>query len=349
MALFRRRAAEPADTIPQFWTWWTSEGAGVCAAAIANGTAGQVADEVSDRVHAIHPALAWELAAGEVSEHKLVVSAEGNPELRPVARRWLLAAPAADETWSYDDHRGPVDDPEDVKIVLRDGSGGVEIAFRDVRVSARKVGARFDATVHHPAFADLPTNARVQVAFLALDATLGEHDTEIWIAEIETAEHPPIDGFGLVALRAVVDDLRRESLDDDGRPGWALLSGDGPDGPLVATARSPLHPLFAPMFTRHAAAQVPYQAQTDVGLPATESLGELRALEDQLETAVGAGGMLVAHESSAGLRTFHFYLDPEGDTVDRLTHLLDDWPDGDVRVQVTDGDPGWESVRHLRG
>lgn len=347
MGLFRRKTAEPADGIHSFWDWWTSNGASRCAEAIADKEPGRVAAEITERVHAIDPGLAWELAAGQVSEHVLVVTAEGNPDLRPIARRWLLAAPAADPTWSYDDHRGAADDPEG--IVLQGGDGAPGIGFKDIGIGARKAGTRLDVTVHHPAFADLPEQARLQVAFLALDAALGENDTELWIGAIQASTYPPIDGFGLLALRSLVADLRRESTDEDGRPQWALLQGEGPNGPVLAAARSPLHPIFGPMFTRHVASHVPYGEQTEAGLPGPEVLDALRDLEDSLEAALGIDGLLVAHESSAGMRVFHCYVDPESDVVDRLVAVLDPWPDGDVRVRVTDGDPGWEAVRHLRG
>jgi hypothetical protein len=346
MGLFRRRAADPVTAISDFWAWWGAEGAAAAAAAIADGSPERVVEPISSRVHAIQPDLAWELAAGQVSEHMLVVSAEGNPGLRALARRWLLAAPPADATWSYDDQRPAAADPEG--MTLRVG-GGPDIEFKDVRVGARRAGTRIDVTVHHPSFADLPENGRTQVAFLALDAALGENATELWIGEIGTSTAPPLDGFGLLALRALVADLRRDSVDQDGRPHWALLQGEGPNGPVLAAARSPLHPLFGPMFTRHVVAHVPYALQTDVGLPQNDSLDALRALEDRLESEVGADGILVAHESSAGVRAFHVYARSDTGAVDRMTALFDSWPDGDVRMVVTDDDPGWESVRHLRG
>lgn len=346
MGLFRRRDAGQADAIPQFWAWWTAEGAASCAAAIADKAPHRVAEQISRHVLSIHPDLAWELASGEVSAHKLVVTAEGNPELRPVARRWLLAAPPADPTWSYDDHRGAVEHPEGMG--LRAGQDAPDIAFSELVLSARRSGTKLDVTLHHPAFVDLPAEARTQVAFLALDAALGENDTELWIGELDTAVHPPLDGFGLLALRALVADLRRESLDEDGRPGWAMLQGEGAHGPVLAMVRAPLHPLFGPMFTRHVVAQVPYAERTDVGLPAPESLEALRVLEDRLVATLGADGMLVGHETSAGNRLLHLYVDPETDAADRLVSALDDWPQGAVQVEVTDADPGWERVRHLR-
>lgn len=347
MGFLRRKGTpSPADAIRQFWAWWTAEGAAACAAAVGDGRPESIADDLTARVHAIHPALAWELAAGQLSEHQLVVTAEGDAELRPVARRWVMAAPPADETWSYDDHRGPVAAPEEVVL---QAPGAPEIAFAQVRVGARMDRARADVTVHHPAFPDLDRDAQLRVAFLALDATLGENDTELWVGEVTPSTSEPIDAFGLPALRALVENLRRQHVDADGRPRqWALLRGTGPGGPVVATARSPLHPLFGPLFTRHVAALVPYRDRTEGGLPGSTALDALRRLEESLERALGIDGLLVAHESSAGTRTFHVYVDPETDAVRRVKGVLDGWGSGAPRVKITDGDPGWSAVSHLR-
>ncbi len=345
MGFFRRKSTpSPTDTIPQFWAWWTTEGAASCASAIAQDTPDRIADDLSGRVAAIHPELAWELTSGDVSEHQLVVTAEGNAEVRPVARRWLMAAPPADEVWSYDDHRGAAANPEEVVL---QAPGSPEVAFADIRLGARRHGARIDVTVHHPAFPDVDQHTQLQVAFLALDAALGENDTELWIGEIKPSPYEPMDAFGLSALRALVDNLRRQHVDADGRPQWALLQGEGPGGPVVASARSPLHPLFGPLFTRHVAALVPYRDRTGTGLPGSAALEALRALEDDVESVLGIDGLLVAHESSAGSRLFHVYVDPETDASARVAAVLDRWTDGEVRVSVTDGDPGWDAVRHL--
>ena len=185
--------------------------------ALARNDPMSVSDAISAAVETIHPELAWELAAGDVSEHVLVVTAGGNPDLRAAARRWLLAAPAADETWSYADFRPPADDPE--AISLSSGQAP-DIDFARVSVTARLSGTRFDTVVFHPAFPELDPHARSQVAFLVLDATLGEHDVELWIGEVTPSEVSPVDGFGLNALRAVVQDSRRgKSTRTAGRAG----------------------------------------------------------------------------------------------------------------------------------
>jgi hypothetical protein len=303
-----------------------------------------VSDEISRAVEAVHPELAWELAGGDLSEHVLVVTAAGNPDLRADARRWLLAAPPADASWSYADFRPPVDDPESVRL----SSGtGPDIDYARLRVTARKSGARFDVTVFHPVFADLDRHSRLQVAYLALDAALGEHDVELWIGEVDTTEHSMLDAFGLVALRAVVDDLKAGHVDEDGRPSWVLMQGETPRGPLIASAQVPLHPATAPHLGTYVGVALPYRHRTAEGMPADASLTALRDFEDALALALGHDGRVVAHQSSAGTRVLHVYVDPTTDASARTKVAARRWPEGKAHVQVSD-DPGWRSVAHLR-
>lgn len=342
MNLFRRKTAEP-DRIAAFWAWWTAEGAGSCAAAIAAGDARRVVPVLGPQVQRIHPGLAWELAAGVVSAHTLVVSPEGAAELRALARRWLLAAPPADETWSYTDVRPRAADPESVSLGLE---GGVPLSFGDVSVAAHRVGTRLDVTVHHPAFAGLPDGARGRVAMLALDAALGETAVELWIGRITATELAPRDAFGLGALRAFVEQMQGDYVDEDGAPSWHLLRGEGPGGPVVAMATVPLHPAVAPLLTHHVTVMASYADQTDDGLPAGASLDALRGLEDDLAELLGGDGRVVAHESSAGVRLLHAYVDGATDAPERLRRARLPWAEGTVEVRV-DPDPAWDAVRHL--
>ncbi len=347
MALFKKRPPSqgPDEAVVAFWDWWTAEGRSLAERSIdGRVTPEALAEAMTDRVRSLGE-LGWELAAGETSAHVLVVTGEGDPVGRAVARRVVLAAPDTDDAWSYVDTRPPVPDPNSVVL---SAAGADDIDFARVQVSARVNGGRFDVQVHHPAFADLPADGRIQVTFLALDAALGEVDTELWLGEVTPVEFPPLDGFGLLALRSVVHDLKRQRVDADGQTGWVMLRGETKDGPLVAMARSPLHPLTAPHLDTYVAVTLPYSERTGEGLPDQGSLEPLRDFEARLQGELGASGQVVAHLTNAGSRTLHVYVDSTAGVLPTLKALAKAWDQG--RTSVHDMyDPGWEAVQHLRG
>ncbi|MEP6814124.1 MAG: DUF695 domain-containing protein [Marmoricola sp.] len=346
MGIFRRNRPTGASGQPEdFWPWWSETGAATTAAALARNEPARVADDLSRAVQGVHPELSWELASGDVSRHVLVVTSGGQPDLRAIARRWLLAAPPADETWSYTDHRPPAEDPETMRLSSGHGS---DIDFAQMRVTARLSGIRFDTVVHHPVFAQLPAEAQVQAAFLALDAALGEKDVELWIGHLETAEHSLIDGFGLSALRAVVREHQSQYVDQDGGPSWSLMQGETAEGPVLASAQVPLHPVVAPHLSVHVAVLLPYRSVTSDGMPDDDSLAALRHFEDHLAVVLGKDGRIVAHQSSDGLRVLHVYVDETSDATSRIDAVAATWDEGEAQVQAM-ADPGWESVAHLRG
>jgi hypothetical protein len=332
LSLFKRRSGAPEDTITPFWEWWVSEGRALAEQSIDGRLyADDFAATMNERVRSLGE-LAWQLSAGDTSRHVLVISPEGDPARRALARRVVLAAPEADEAWSYVDARPPLPDLESIALGPIDLSG--------VRVSARMNNGRFDVQVHHPAYTDMAEQARAEVTFLALDAALGENDTELWLGEVQPVEFPPLDGFGLTALRSVVQDLKRQRLDADGQPQWLLLSGETSEGPLQAMVRSPLHPVMAPSVA------VPYPAQSD-GLPGSEALELLRAFEHRLGARLGNEGQVVAHLSTGGVRTLHLYVDSTADVLPTVKEVARSWEHGKVTVHDM-LDPGWQAVAHLR-
>jgi hypothetical protein len=343
LALFRRRSAAPEDAITPFWEWWATAGREDAEQSIDGRLAPEdFARTMTEHLQSIGE-LAWELTAGETSEHVLVISPEGDPERRALARRVVLAAPEADGTWSYVDARPPAADPEDVVL---GATGSPDVDFARIRVTARMNEGRFDVQVHHPAFADLPEEARTNITFLALDTTLGEVDTELWLGEVQPVEFPPLDGFGLNALRSVVHDLKRQRLDADGHPQWVMLRGDTPTGPLVAMVRSPLHPLTAPHLDTYVAVTAPYRDQVE-GLPGSASLETLRTLEHRLSARLGNEGQVVAHLSTGGVRTFHLYVDSTAGLLPTIKEVARSWEEGRSAVHEM-RDPGWQAVAHLR-
>lgn len=120
---------DPADTaraVDALWRWWNSGGADALdrhfaepleSSSPADGAAGEgaagegAAKELDRLVNAIYPDLEWEVGpGGELSRHLMTVPAAHDPGLRAEARRWLDAAPAADDAWSFGDLRPPTPD-----------------------------------------------------------------------------------------------------------------------------------------------------------------------------------------------------------------------------------------------
>jgi Family of unknown function (DUF695) len=341
VSLFKRRSGAPEDTITPFWDWWSAEGRDLAEQSIDGRIdPATFAEPMNERLHQVGE-LSWQLAAGETSERVLVVSPGGDPALRALARRVLLGGPEPDDAWSYVDTRPPVPDPESVVL-----GGEVHLDLAQVRVSARMDEGRLDVQLHHPAFADLPEETRAQVTFLALDAALGEVDTELWLGEVQPVELPPLDGFGLTALRSVVQDLKRQRLDADGQPAWVMLRGETAEGPLQAMVRFPLHPLTAPNLDTYVAVAVPYRDQAN-GLPGSEALDTLRTLEHRLAARLGNDGQVVAHLSTGGVRTLHLYVDSTADVLPMIKEVARTWDQGKASVHDLH-DPAWQAVAHLR-
>jgi hypothetical protein len=337
-----------AKAIDDFWSWWRQAGSARLTAAIADGHPHRMAGELGDRVSAVHPKLSWETGPGRERKHTLTVTSEGDPELRAVARRWLRAAPAgadADPVWDFTDARQPAADLAGMSL----GIGGHTIDTDSVRVAARVRGAEADVAVFHPVFADLPEQARAQVAFIVLDWALGEVAVETWVGQVTTAAVEPLDVFPLSGLRAVVDELSRRSTDADGRPVWVLLQGTAPNGlPVIASAQVPLKAVTAPELDTYVHVHVPFTDRNEGGLPGPESLGALRDLEDHVVARLEGSGRVVAHETHDGVRVLHVYVDGGTPAVEQVRAAVGGWAQGRVRLESR-ADPGWHAVAHLRG
>ena len=341
------RAAALREAITAFWAWWQAEGARGVADAIEQDGLDDWADVITARVHGIDEGLAWELGPGDLSAHVLVVTAAGAPELRAVARRWWLAAPEADATWSYSDARLPLPDLDGWGLRV----AGHEISAPDVLVGARvdRRRACVDVTVHHPAFEAMDQETRTQVTYLLLDNALGEADVESWVGEVESATVPPLDAVTLSGLRAVVRELRAEHTDADGQPSWVLLEGRTADGArMLAATQVPLRPATAPHLDTHVTVTLGFGGRTEEGLPDETSLSALRRLEDRLGERLGADGRVVGYETSQGVRRVHVYVDGAGPGAGQVREVVEGWDLGGHQVDVA-YDPAWRGVAHLRG
>lgn len=346
MGLFRRK---PDPQLPggarAFWEWWTAEGAQQVAAAHSDGRLDDVVAALTPRVRAVHPDLVWEIAAGRTAALLLVLTADGDPHRRRFARRWLRRAPAADETWEYADLRPAVDDVMTSSLHI----GGAELAAADTQVGWVRRRNHLDVVVHHPAFPELSDEQRSRAAARLLDQALGEYDATLWLGRIQPSVAPvgSADRGSLLDLRGAVTALSDELTDSDGGPTWVLMSGETPQGKVTAVARVPLDPIVAPHLDDHLALSVGIADIDHTGFPSETGLQQLGVLEDAILANLGEAGLLVAHETTRGKRTFHFYIDSTTTAADYIDKVASGWRQGKVSKKVVT-DPPWASVSHMR-
>lgn len=333
-----------SDQIGEFWTWWQETGSQETSRLVGTDEAGSLEEVLSPRVGAIDEDLSWDLVSGSESLHRLVVTANGDPEQRAVARRWLNAAPPTDLVWSYADSRPAATDVMETTAEIE----GHELALGEVLVGVRRTGSRLDVAVHHPQLADLSDEGQTAAAFLALDQALGEEGTESWIGELTTSEVKPLDGFGLRGLIAVVRDLKAEFTRSDGSPEWLTLEGQGPRGAVAASSQVPLSAASAPELDVYVLVTLPFGQRTESGLPAPESAASLDAFEKQLNGALESKGQVVAHDSAGGVRRLHVYVDGTTSGAELVQAAAKMWREGSAKTAV-EYDPGWSAVQHLRG
>lgn len=328
--------------VTTFWRWWAEGGRRRATAALASGDARRVVAEITSLVEAIDPGLAWEFVPTvDGTPNRLTVTAAGAPELRGAARRWLAAAPAPDEVWSFADLREPV---RGCAMNFR----ARRLDFDEAEVVVDPGLSRADVTVHHPGFAGLVGADASIAAYLLLDALCGEEQVETWVGLIRAnATAPGEDAVPLSDLPRILTELAADNTDELGDPAWQILHGDTCNGALVAVVRVPLVSLSAPQFDRHVAVDVPYTDVEVGGLPGALSLPGLRDLEDHLVERLEGTGECVGAESCDGSRLLHFYVDSTSPAHEQIRAAVCGWDQGEVTVTVTD-DPGWRKVQHLR-
>ncbi|PRY02120.1 DUF695 domain-containing protein [Allonocardiopsis opalescens] len=345
MGLFRRRKPAPdaSAAIAEFWAWWSARHADVSRAladrepdaAPAHGFAGPLADELTERVHRIHPGLAWEVDPADGGEgHRLVLSPGGDDALRAATERWRRSAPAT-EGWTFHASRPPA--PERLAGAL--DWDGHELDLSHTRVAVRVNGDRIDGSVYHPDFAFLPEEVRDAIAAHVMALALGEDTAARWLGAVRGAEAPPVDPVPAASLPSVVEQLA-------GMLGGPWRSGQGrtPLGKSVLVAlRFPLRRRDFPVHDLHVTVQVPYAESGRDGLPAGGSAAALEAFRAALEAEAGEDGALVFYQTGNGSQVLRLYCDPASDVVERLEKLASQWSEGRAKVAGF-LDPEWRAL-----
>jgi Family of unknown function (DUF695) len=128
---------------------------------------------------------------------------------------------------------------------------------------------------------------------------------------------------------------------------WTLATGRDPSGaPILAAMQLPLRSARWPQYDTHVAVVLPYRTANEGGLPVEDSLESLRHFEDRLSEQLDVHAQLVAHESSRGRRTLHYYVDGAGEGVRTIEKSLSDWREGRATAKPT-YDPAFAGVAHL--
>ncbi len=283
----------------------------------------------------IDPRMAWEFAAGTRARHALCVTPEGDPELRPIALRWLASAPAVDATWEYHASRQPSGTGGALEV------SGHRLQLQEMRAitSWDETRRRLDVRLWHDLFERAPLPVRQQIAFLFLDKLLGEEDVERWIGQVDLLE-APAGGKTPDELRAEVARHAAEPRGDT----WVLGQGTGPGGqPLIVMADAGLKRIDHPFADQHISIRIQIPGG---GMPDDSLAALLNSEEDRLVASLGDAAVLAARTTAPGERTIHFV----GADLDAVRACIDAWakdaPEWRVGVDFQH-DPRWEFQREL--
>lgn len=347
-----RRAAEPpavpgspadraaARPLPQdgaigaFWAWWVGAH-GSIAAAVAEGRAQEViVESIATQIDAIDPRLAWELTPGATAAHALVVTPEGDPEVRPIALRWVARAPAPDATWEFHASRQP------------GARGALEVNGTRVDLDAMRAITSWDETrvlvdvrLGHPAFASLNEQGRIRIAFLFLDGLLGEDSVERWVGQLETVT-APIGGRTPEELRAEVE---RRAASATGE-GWVLAQREQPAAVIAANAA--LKRIDLPYADHHLAVTIDAGLQRLSGDQAAAD--RANEAQDRLSAALAGVAVDVGRVTKVSVRVLHYVTD-DGP---RAKAIAEAWSAGERALKprvAVERDPAWRFRSHLLG
>lgn len=346
---FRRRKQDPNPASPPtnrdhrdadvatFWAWWTTNADRFAEVIEQRGDLSTLASELSDRLSNIGPDLEWELMPGQSANHALCITAAGDPNLHSTVARLFAAAPEPTERWEYLSARPA--DPNASELAL--SIGPANIAYTDLRFGVTEFQGTLDVVIYHPAFADLPENARSQISFLALDSFLGELVTERWIGEIVPTSEPILDPVHPSELAAVVDDFATQHPD----PTWVLLRGTLANGdPFLVRSMRPLRWSTYPRLDLHAEIEHSYTEHND-GLPAGEARDRLIAFEDLLDELDHDRVQIVTVVTGGCKQQVHVYCDSQSDARAAVERVVDAAPGATVTWTA---DPAWDEVAEYR-
>ena len=335
--MFGRKKKSLESRIGDFWAWWSESGRALVTTAVEQGNLNSVVKPLTTAVHRIDSDLAWEFGSSACGQPVLVVTGEGVPQLRAIAQRWCDAAPQTETSVMFAPCRLPKPGAESAVIAVV-GSTEVGVATARFHVVVDEDHGWVSVGVFHSAFAGLDSDAADQMSFMMLDGVLGEDGVGRWVGPIESLTDAPADSVDASGLRDAVAALAERASSHR----FVQWSAETEQGPLVVSARRPLHWLSAPLATTSVVVERQYPAGPD-GLPSEETFAALDAEEEHLAAALPVSAQYVAAAMYGGVRRLYFYVAPE-DSVDGIG----EWASGAGAKMAVNGDPGWGLVANFR-
>lgn len=217
--------ADPSEAIAAFWSWW-KEAAPALHQLDTEPPPQDVLRGFDERLAALHRELAWEMGPGIEKKHALTVSPDGVSALRSLTAAWKAAAPDGYDDWEFHDVRPAV---VGSAVALELETAGSVVMGRDVQVAVfdDEQKHRLDVWVHHSEMSRMSKRNRWSLAFLLVDAALGEERVATWLRTI-TPSTRPLEEVPEIREQVVVRDL-------DGlraRVSMRELQGDDPPPPM---------------------------------------------------------------------------------------------------------------------
>ncbi len=182
-----------------FWSWWATHRDEVVAAAVAERHE-ELATLVRPAVRRLGRDLSWGFGTGVGRPWQLIVSPGGMVNRLMFTVGWADAAPD-DPDVEFKPARQAVD--EVGTVTMPDGT--VVDVDRTRYVVGEKHDGRVDVRVVHPDLPEPPTQTAYDIAFLALDASLGEMAVTMMVGAISTSNDVPEDAVDGARLRAAFD------------------------------------------------------------------------------------------------------------------------------------------------
>jgi hypothetical protein len=213
--------------VESFWQWYAAN-AQRFYDTIEAKRCGDLTDEVSSKIDELLPDFAWNFGPTESGNgHAFTLTGEGNPHKQVLTAYWNAQAPKF-SGWTFHATKQPSPGIMDCEMHID------SLVFKPAEFwltpYVDNENEKIDITVWHPRFPEMDENTRSTVAFLFLDETLGEIDTENWIGVIDIGDQRLTHTIPLGELPSFVAKTREETGWKKGKPGelWTSYRGNDP-------------------------------------------------------------------------------------------------------------------------